>query len=91
MIVRRRADQGAGHDSPGGPGVGLGGRRTTNAAPEQAPTPLLADENRMVCPGGLALVWRGRWIHRFAEGSPSTAWCPVTPATYPRRYFHREV
>ena len=48
MIVRRRADQGAGHVSPGGPGVGLGGRRTTNATPGQAPLIVLSPTERRI-------------------------------------------
>jgi len=62
VIVRRRADQGAGHVSPGGPGVGLGGRRTANAAPEQAPLIVLSPTERRV----FALFLRGHSLGQIA-------------------------
>jgi len=61
--VRRRADQGAGHVSPGGPGVGLGGRRTTNAAPEQAPLIVLSPTERRV----FALFLAGHSVPMIAD------------------------
>jgi DNA-binding CsgD family transcriptional regulator len=62
VIVRRRADQGAGHDSPGGPGVGLGGRRTANATPEQAPLIVLSPTERRV----FELFLRGHSLDQIA-------------------------